>query len=109
VLLGSVFQFFGMLGGGWWSDRVGRRVAMIVPSVVLVVWAPVFFWMAGQHSTPLLLFGVFVGTRFRGMLAAPRQPGSPSSSRPATGRPATSLVFQGSSIIAGALASFIAV
>ncbi|MFD7136262.1 MFS transporter [Streptomyces sp. NPDC059894] len=109
VTIGSLFQFAGMLFGGWWSDRVGRRRALIVPSVVLVAWAPVFFWLAGLHSTGLLLVGVSVGTWFHGMLAGPEAAWItelfPTRHRFA----GSSLVFQGSSIIAGAPAPFIAV
>ncbi len=40
VTFASLFQFVGMIGGGAWSDRVGRKTAMLVPAIVLVVWAP---------------------------------------------------------------------
>lgn len=109
VTVGSLFQFAGMIAGGWWSDRVGRRRALIVPSVVLVAWAPLFFWLAGQDSTGLLLLGVCVGTWFHGMLAGPEAAWItelfPTRHRYA----GSSLVFQGSSIIAGAPAPLIAV
>lgn len=109
VTAGSAVQFAGMIFGGWWSDRVGRRRALVVPSVALLVWAPVFFWLADQHSTGLLLLGVCVGTWFHGMLAGPEAAWItelfPTRHRYA----GASLVFQGSSIIAGAPAPLIAV
>ncbi|MFC6882018.1 MULTISPECIES: hypothetical protein [Actinomadura] len=75
-----------MIGGGAWSDRAGRRVAMLVPSVALLVWAPVFFWLVGAEAAWITeLFP----TRYR--------------------YAGSSLVFQGSSIVAGAPAPFIAV
>ncbi len=109
VTIASLFQFAGMIFGGWWSDHVGRRRALIVPAVVLVAWAPVFFWLAGHHSTPMLLLGVCVGTWFHGMLAGPEAAWItelfPTGHRYA----GSSLVFQGSSILAGAPAPLIAV
>ncbi|WP_226344154.1 MFS transporter [Agilicoccus flavus] len=109
VTLGSACQFAGMILGGAWSDRVGRRRAMIVPAIGLCVWAPVFFWLAGQHSIALLAVGVAVGAFGHGMLAGPEAAWIaelfPTSHRYA----GASLVFQGSSIIAGAPAPFIGV
>src|SRR5690606_6918177 len=57
VTFGSVFQFLGMISGGAWSDRVGRKVAMLIPTGVLIVWAPVFFWLVQFENVPLLWVG----------------------------------------------------
>jgi MFS family permease len=98
-----------MLGGGWWSDRVGRKVAMLVPAISLVIWAPVFFALVHTESMPALYLGVCVGALLHGMLAGPEAAWItelfPTRHRFA----GSSLVFQGSSIIAGAPAPFIAV
>ena len=109
VTIGSLFQFAGMITGGWWSDRVGRRVALMVPAVALVVWAPVFFWLAGRHDLLLLGVGVAVGTWFHGMLAGPEAAWITELFPTSTRFAGSSLVFQGSSIIAGAPAPFIGV
>ncbi|MEE2030945.1 MFS transporter [Rhodococcus chondri] len=109
VAFASVCQFFGMLGGGWWSDRVGRKVAMLVPAISLVIWAPVFFALVHTQSMLALYVGVCIGALLHGMLAGPEAAWItelfPTRHRFA----GSSLVFQGSSIIAGAPAPFIAV
>lgn len=109
VTCASALQFAGMIGGGAWSDRVGRRAAMLVPSVALPAWAPVFFWLVGLESLLALWAGVCVGAFLHGMLAGPEAAWItelfPTRHRYA----GSSLVFQGSSIIAGAPAPFIAV
>ncbi|GLZ13469.1 MFS transporter [Actinomadura sp. NBRC 104425] len=109
VTFASVFQFVGMIAGGAWSDRVGRKVAMLVPSAVLVVWAPVFFWLVHFESLPLLWVGVCVGAFFHGMLAGPEAAWIAELFPTRYRYAGSSLVFQGSSIIAGAPAPFIAV
>ncbi|MGW0041372.1 MFS transporter [Rhodococcus sp. NPDC003348] len=109
VTFASLFQFVGMIGGGAWSDRVGRRIAMLVPAVVLVVWAPVFFWLVQQQSLTLLWVGVCVGAFFHGMLAGPEAAWITELFPTRYRYAGSSLVFQGSSIIAGAPAPFIAV
>lgn len=109
VTVGSVFQFAGMIFGGWWSDRVGRRRALIVPAIALVVWAPLFFLLANQQSVALLTVGVAVGTWFHGMLAGPEAAWITELFPTSTRFAGSSLVFQGSSIIAGAPAPFIGV
>ncbi|PND50384.1 MFS transporter [Rhodococcus sp. ENV425] len=109
VTFASVFQFVGVIGGGRWSDRVGRRIAMLVPAVVLVVWAPVFFWLVQMQSVPLLWVGVCVGAFFHGALAGPEAAWITELFPTRYRYAGSSLVFQGSSIIAGAPAPFIAV
>ncbi|MFF5991858.1 MFS transporter [Prauserella flavalba] len=109
VTFASVAQFLGMIGGGHWSDRVGRKKAMLVPAVVLVVWAPAFFWLVQTESLPMLWLGVCVGAFFHGMLAG-TEAAWITELFPTRHRYAgASLVFQGSSIIAGAPAPLIAV
>ncbi|TWE22512.1 MFS transporter [Prauserella muralis] len=109
VTFASLFQFFGMLGGGAWSDRVGRKTAMLVPAVVLVAWAPAFFWLIHLETLPGLWLGVCVGAFFHGMLAG-TEAAWITELFPTRHRYAgASLVFQGSSIIAGAPAPLIAV
>ncbi|WP_007025642.1 MFS transporter [Saccharomonospora iraqiensis] len=109
VTFASLFQFVGMLGGGRISDSVGRKPALIVPSVILVVWAPLFFWLVQFESLPLLWLGVCVGAFFHGVLAG-TEAAWITELFPTRHRFAgSSLVFQGSSIIAGAPAPFIAV
>ncbi|TVT32943.1 MHS family MFS transporter [Amycolatopsis rhizosphaerae] len=109
VTFASVFQFAGMILGGAWSDRVGRKPAMLVPAVVLIAWAPVFFALVHTGTLPLLWIGVGVGAFFHGMLAGTEAAWItelfPTKHRYA----GSSLVFQGSSIIAGAPAPLIAV
>jgi MFS family permease len=109
VTFASLFQFVGMIGGGAWSDRVGRRVAMLVPAVILVGWAPVFFWLVQLESVPMLWLGVCVGAFFHGMLAGPEAAWITELFPTRYRYAGSSLVFQGSSIIAGAPAPFIAV
>ncbi|RBM21584.1 arabinose ABC transporter permease [Prauserella sp. PE36] len=109
VTFASLAQFLGMIGGGHWSDRVGRKKAMLVPAVVLVVWAPAFFWLVQTESLPMLWLGVCVGAFFHGMLAG-TEAAWITELFPTRHRYAgASLVFQGSSIIAGAPAPLIAV
>ncbi|MFI6306684.1 MFS transporter [Amycolatopsis thailandensis] len=109
VTFGSLLQFAGMLTGGHWSDVVGRRIAMLVPAAGLALWAPLFFLMVQSESLPLLYIGVGVGAALHGLLAGPEAAWIaelfPTHRRFA----GASLVFQGSSIIAGAPAPFIAV
>ncbi|NLU64363.1 MHS family MFS transporter [Rhodococcus sp. HNM0563] len=109
VAFASVCQFVGMIGGGRWSDRVGRKVAMLVPAISLVIWAPIFFSLVHTESMLALGVGVCVGALLHGMLAGPEAAWItelfPTKYRFA----GSSLVFQGSSIIAGAPAPFIAV
>jgi MFS family permease len=109
VTFASLFQFVGMIGGGAWSDRVGRKTAMLVPAIVLVVWAPVFFWLVQLESLPMLWVGVCVGAFFHGMLAGPEAAWITELFPTRYRYAGSSLVFQGSSIIAGAPAPFIAV
>ncbi|MDQ0383038.1 MFS transporter [Amycolatopsis thermophila] len=109
VTFASVCQFAGMIGGGAWSDRVGRKIAMLVPAVALVVWAPVFFWMVQTSSVPVLWLGVCVGAFFHGMLAGPEAAWITELFPTRYRYAGSSLVFQGSSIIAGAPAPLIAV
>ncbi|WP_298176338.1 MFS transporter [Saccharomonospora sp.] len=109
VTFGSVFQFLGMISGGAWSDRVGRKTAMMVPSGVLIAWAPVFFWLVQFESVPLLWVGVCVGTFFHGMLAGPEAAWITELFPTRYRYAGSSLVYQGSSIFAGAPAPFIAV
>lgn len=109
VTFASVCQFLGMIGGGAWSDRVGRKTAMLVPSGVLIAWAPVFFWLVHFDSVPLLWLGVCVGAFFHGMLAGPEAAWITELFPTRYRYAGSSLVFQGSSIIAGAPAPFIAV
>ncbi|MEY7971000.1 MFS transporter [Saccharomonospora xinjiangensis] len=109
VTFASVFQFVGMIGGGAWSDRVGRKTAMLVPTAVLIAWAPIFFWLVHFESVPLLWIGVCVGAFFHGMLAGPEAAWITELFPTRYRYAGASLVFQGSSIIAGAPAPFIAV
>ncbi len=60
-----------MIGGGWWSDRVGRKIAMLVPAVSLVIWAPIFFSLVHTENMTALGVGVCVGALLHGMLAGP--------------------------------------
>ncbi|MEV4124360.1 MFS transporter [Nocardia sp. NPDC049707] len=109
VTFASLCQFVGMIGGGAWSDRVGRKKALMVPAIVLVVWAPVFFWLVQLESLPMLWLGVCVGAFFHGMLAGPEAAWITELFPTRYRYAGSSLVFQGSSIIAGAPAPFIAV
>jgi hypothetical protein len=84
-------------------------MALTVPSVVLGVWAPLFFWMSGQGSPALLVLSVCVGTWFHGMLAGPEAAWITELFPTRYRYAGSSLVFQGSSIIAGAPAPSIAV
>ena len=109
VTFASAAQFAGMIGGGAWSDRVGRKTAMLVPSALLVVWAPLFFVLVQQESLPLLWLGTCIGAGLHGMLAGPEAAWITELSTTSRRYAGSSLVFQGSSIIAGAPAPFIAV
>ncbi|MEE6166782.1 MULTISPECIES: MFS transporter [unclassified Mycolicibacterium] len=109
VTCASLFQFIGMVGGGAWSDRVGRKPAMLLPAGLLVAWVPIFFWLVRLENLPMLWLAICVGALLHGMLAGPEAAWItelfPTSHRYA----GASLVFQGSSILAGAPAPFIAV
>ncbi|MCR3718097.1 MULTISPECIES: MFS transporter [Prauserella salsuginis group] len=109
VTFASAAQFAGMIGGGAWSDRVGRKKAMLVPSALLVVWAPLFFVLVQQESLSLLWLGTCVGAFLHGMLAGPEAAWITELFPTRRRYAGSSLVFQGSSIIAGAPAPFIAV
>jgi MFS family permease len=109
VTFAAIGQFVGMVGGGHWSDRVGRKMAMLVPAIALVVWAPVFFLMVSSGSLSLLYVGVLVGATLHGMLAGPEAAWITELFPTRYRYAGSSLVFQGSSIIAGAPAPFIAV
>ncbi|MFD2395772.1 MFS transporter [Prauserella oleivorans] len=109
VTFASVCQFAGMIGGGAWSDRVGRKTAMLVPSALLVVWAPLFFWMVQTESLPMLWLGACVGAFFHGMLAGPEAAWITELFPTRYRYAGSSLVFQGSTLIAGAPAPLIAV
>ncbi|WP_151774754.1 MFS transporter [Streptomyces abyssomicinicus] len=109
VAFGSAAQFLGMIGGGHWSDVVGRKKAMLTPAVLLVVWAPVFFWMVQRESLPLLWTGVCVGAFLHGVLAGAEAAWITELFPTRYRFAGSSLVFQGSSIIAGAPAPLIAV
>ncbi|MBB3050896.1 MFS family permease [Prauserella isguenensis] len=109
VTFASAAQFAGMIGGGAWSDKVGRKTAMLVPSVLLVVWAPLFFVLVQQESLPLLWLGTCIGAGLHGMLAGPEAAWITELFPTRRRYAGSSLVFQGSSIIAGAPAPFIAV
>ncbi len=109
VTFASVFQFIGMISGGAWSDRVGRKTAMLVPTGVLIAWAPVFFWLVHFESVPMLWLGVCVGAFFHGMLAGPEAAWITELFPTRYRYGGSSLVYQGSSIFAGAPAPFIAV
>ncbi len=57
-LISSLSGVIGYLGGGWLSDRVGRRPVMIVPALAhLLVMIPVFYWIVEARSAPALLIG----------------------------------------------------
>ncbi|RSN41981.1 arabinose ABC transporter permease [Amycolatopsis sp. WAC 04197] len=109
VAIGSLLQFAGMLVGGHWSDRVGRRIAMLVPALGLAVWAPVFFAIVQADALPLLYLGVGVGAALHGLLAGPEAAWIAELFPTRRRFAGASLVFQGSSIIAGAPAPLIAV
>nr|WP_123799006.1 MFS transporter [Amycolatopsis keratiniphila] len=109
VAIGSLLQFAGMLAGGYWSDRVGRRVAMLVPALGLAVWAPVFFAIVQADALPLLYLGIGVGAALHGLLAGPEAAWIAELFPTRRRFAGASLVFQGSSIIAGAPAPLIAV
>ncbi|MEV7555773.1 MFS transporter [Amycolatopsis sp. NPDC089917] len=109
VTVGSLLQFAGMLAGGHWSDLVGRRIAMLVPAAGLAIWAPLFFVMVSSESLPLLYVGVGVGAALHGLLAGPEAAWIAELFPTRRRFAGASLVFQGSSIIAGAPAPLIAV
>jgi MFS family permease len=109
VAVGSLLQFAGMLAGGHWSDLVGRRLAMLVPAAGLAVWAPVFFAVVQADNLPLLYLGIGVGAALHGLLAGPEAAWIAELFPTRRRFAGASLVFQGSSIIAGAPAPLIAV
>lgn len=109
VTAASLCQLCGMLLGGHWSDHVGRKKAMLVPAIILVIWAPLFFILAQQQSLPLLWLGIGVGAFFHGMLAGTEASWITELFPTRYRFAGASLVFQGSSIIAGAPAPLIAV
>jgi len=109
VAFGSACQLVGMISGGAWSDRVGRRTAMLVPAVGLVIWAPLFVHLVDQRSTPLLYLGICMGAFLHGTLAGPEAAWIAELFPTRCRFAGASLVFQGSSIIAGAPAPLIAI
>jgi MFS family permease len=109
VAFGSASQFIGMIGGGALSDRLGRKPVMLGAAIALGVWAPVFFLLVQQQSTPLLYLGICVGALAHGLLAGPEAAWIAELFPTRCRFAGASLVFQGSSIIAGAPAPFIAV
>ena len=60
-LVSALSGVAGYLGGGWLSDRVGRRLVMVTPAVIhLLVMIPVFYWIVQARSAPALLLGAMV-------------------------------------------------
>ncbi|HLZ74213.1 MFS transporter [Phenylobacterium sp.] len=65
-VISSLSGVIGYLGGGWLSDRVGRRPVMIAPALAhLLVMIPVFYWIVEARSGTALL----VGAAINGVLA----------------------------------------
>lgn len=65
-VIGSLSGVIGYLGGGWASDRVGRRPVMIVPALAhLLVMVPVFYWIVQARNAEALL----IGAAINGLLA----------------------------------------
>lgn len=107
VTVASAFQLVGMLLGGWSSDRIGRKPVMIGVALVLAVWAPIFFTLAGKGIT-MLAVGVSVGAFFHGVLAGPEAAWIAELFPTAHRTAGTSLAVQGSSIFGGGPAPLIA-
>jgi MFS family permease len=59
TVVSNALGILGALGGGWLSDRFGRRPVMIWPQLVaLVLTYPTFLWIVGTHSPAALLGGL---------------------------------------------------
>jgi MFS family permease len=104
----SALQLIGMLLGGWFSDRIGRRPIMIGAAVALAAWAPIFFALAQQRSLPLLAAAVCTGAFLHGLLAGPEAAWVAELFPTGHRVVGTSLAVQGASIFGGGPAPLIA-
>ncbi len=59
TLVGNIGSFFGVLTGGWLSDHLGRKRAMIGPTAVfLLISYPIFSWIVDAQTATAVLCGM---------------------------------------------------
>lgn len=61
TLVSNAVAVVAVLYGGWLSDRVGRRPAMIWPNLAFLLMAyPIFYWIVAARSAVALLGGMAI-------------------------------------------------
>ncbi|AKS33737.1 hypothetical protein AFA91_19640 [Mycolicibacterium goodii] len=60
LTVGQIAYLFAVVGWAWWSDKVGRRLPMLIGSGGLMVWGFVFFplLLSGSLTATLVAFSV---------------------------------------------------
>ncbi|MER5437696.1 MFS transporter [Streptomyces sp. NPDC002790] len=71
ITIGQIFHLAGLVGSGWWSDKVGRRLPMIVGAVGLLIWGFAYFPLLMSGSTALSLLAISVALVFVGFIYGP--------------------------------------
>jgi MHS family citrate/tricarballylate:H+ symporter-like MFS transporter len=60
-VVGNILAVFSVLGGGWLSDRIGRRPVCIAANLAfLLLIYPVFYWIGATRSQGVLIAGIAV-------------------------------------------------
>ena len=61
TFVGNMGSFLGVLTGGWLSDHLGRKRAMIGPTVIfLLIVYPIFHLIVSTGSAPIMLGGMLI-------------------------------------------------
>ncbi|WP_075297313.1 MULTISPECIES: MFS transporter [unclassified Pseudonocardia] len=72
VIIGSLSWLVSIVAGAIWSDRVGRKRAYLVGSVMLVVWPVPFFLLLDTTSFAAMVLAVVVLTAGLGLSYGPQ-------------------------------------
>jgi metabolite-proton symporter len=109
ILIGAAVQAVAIVLWAMLSDRIGRRPVYAIGAAGTALWAFAFFKLLDTGVTPMIVAAVVVGLVFHAAMYGP-QAAFLSELFPTRIRySATSLAYQGTSIVAGSLAPIIAV
>jgi MFS family permease len=109
ILIGAAVQSVAIVLFAMLSDRIGRRPVYMIGAAGTALWAFAFFKLLDTGATPLVTAAIVVGLVFHAAMYGP-QAAFLSEMFPTRIRySATSLAYQGTSIVAGSLAPIIAV